>query len=767
MNPTPLRVLIIEDSDDDEQLVLMELRRGGFAPVHERVQTAAELTAALDRQAWEVIISDYRMPDFSGPAALKLVRERLPDVPFIIVSGTIGEEVAVETMRIGVNDYVMKDKLHRLAPAIRRELREAEERRQRRVAEEALERMKFSVDHAGDSVFWLDREGRILYVNDAGCTTRGYARAELLAMRIFDLDPDYQPGIWGTHFEELKRRGTLTLETRHRTKGGHIYPIEVNANYVSFHGQEFYFCFLRDISARKQAETVLRESQQFLEKAQQIGQIGSWVSDPGPAGRLVWSAETARIFGFAPGEFDGQVATFFTLVHPEDRDAVARSSQAALAGGRPYDLEHRIVRRDGQVRWVHEQADVERDAAGQPVRMVGVVQDITERKHLEDQLRQAQKMEAIGQLAGGIAHDFNNLLGAIIGNVELARIVPPNDPGLPECLDAIFKASLRASDLVRQILAFSRRQDQQRQPMQLHLVIKEVLKLLRSTVPAVVEFRASIAIAPTVLADPSEIHQVTMNLCTNAWHAMRGGSGLIQVELAETEVGLEFARRHPDLRPGRYVRLTVADNGCGMDAPTLARIFEPFFTTKPPGEGTGLGLAVVHGIVKNHDGGIVVESRPGAGTKFMLYFPVFEAEVVAAPAEPAPLVRGESQHILIVDDEEPLANLGKNVLERLGYIATRSLSPVEALTLVRAQPDAFDLVITDLNMPGLSGLELARKLLEIRPGLRIILTTGYSATLTSEAVREAGISELLHKPYDIRGLSEAVSRLLAETRNTK
>ncbi|NBV20561.1 MAG: response regulator [Proteobacteria bacterium] len=640
---TPLRLLLVEDSDDDARLILDAIRSGGYEPRYERVETAVELGEALYRQPWEVILSDYRLPSFNGLAALKLVRGLGKDTPFIIVSGTIGEELAVEMMLAGADDYVMKNNLARLGPAIRRELREAEDRR-----------------------------------------------------------------------------------------------------------------------LRREAEAVLRESQQLLEKAQHIGQIGSWVSDPDLTGRLIWSAQTARIFGFAPGEFDGRVESFFALLHPDDRACVAQAAQAAFIAGLPYNLEHRIVRRDGQVRWVHEQADVERDPAGRPLRMVGVVQDITDRKHLEEQLRQAQKMEAIGQLAGGIAHDFNNLLTAIMCNVELVRSMAPDDPVLPDCHAAILVATERARDLVRQILAFSRRQEHQRQPMQLHVVIKEALKLLRATVPAAVEFRASIPLTPTVLANPSEIHQVTLNLCTNAWHALQGRAGTIRVELAETEVSPDFARLHPDLRPGPYVSLTVADNGCGMDTATLQHIFEPFFTTKPLGEGTGLGLAVVHGIVKTHDGGIVVESQPGQGTSFSLYFPVFEAEAMADPAQPAPLRTGKDERVLFVDDEEPLAKLGQVLLSRLGYRATTLTSPVEALALFERDPRQFDLVITDLNMPGLSGLELARKLFELRPGLPIILTTGFSATLTLESLREQGIRELLHKPYDLRGITEALRRLLGE-----
>ena len=386
--------------------------------------------------------------------------------------------------------------------------------------------------------------------------------------------------------------------------------------------------------------------------------------------------------------------------------------------------------------------------------------EVVERKKTEGQLLQAQKMEAIGQLAGGIAHDFNNIIGAILGNVDLARMIPPNDPGREECLDAIHSASRRAADLVKQILAFSRRQEQQRQPMELRMIVREVLKLLRATIPAAVVFEADLAATPTVLADPSEIHQVAMNLCTNAWHALKGAAGVIRVTLAEVEVDADLARLHPDLRPGAYVRLSVQDTGCGMDAATLARIFDPFFTTKPAGEGTGLGLAVVHGIVKNHDGGIVVESQPGAGTTFQLFFPVFAATLPEAIAAPSALPRGNGAHILFVDDERPMTRMGQISLERLGYQVTTTINPTEALAWFQEQPDRFDLVVTDFNMPGMDGAALARQLHESRPGLRLILTTGYSASMDAAAARQSGFSELLPKPYDLHSLGEAVGRVL-------
>ena len=477
--------------------------------------------------------------------------------------------------------------------------------------------------------------------------------------------------------------------------------------------------------------------------------------------RLYVSPSYYRVTGWAPEELER--TDWRTRVHPDDL-ALIEQTRAANLAGETTTVEHRFRCRDGRWRWAEARCKPVCGPDGRVQQLLVWSRDVTQRRDLETLLRQSQKMEAIGLLAGGIAHDFNNILGAIIGNTELARSLPAGSPAAWEYLDSILKASRRASDLVRQILAFSRQQTAKRQPMQLHAMVREALQLMRATLPAAVELQTNLPVSPTVLADASELHQVIINLCTNAWHALQGNPGRIVVELAETDVPVDYARLHPDLRPGRYVRLTVADDGCGMDPATLSRIFDPFFTTKPVGQGTGLGLSVVLGIVKSHDGGIVVTSQPGQGSTFALYFPVFEAEVVEAPAEPQPIPRGQGEHILFVDDEEPLAQLGRTVLERLGYRVTALISAPAALAAFQAQPATFDLLVTDLNMPGTSGADLAEKLLALRPRLPVILTTGFNATMTAATARELGFRELLPKPYGMRSLGEAVHRVLNESK---
>ena len=387
-----------------------------------------------------------------------------------------------------------------------------------------------------------------------------------------------------------------------------------------------------------------------------------------------------------------------------------------------------------------------------------------ERQQLADQFRQAQKMEAIGTLAGGIAHDFNNVLAAINGYTELAKIELAANPTVTEYLDSVLHGARRAADLVRQILAFSRRQELERKPVPLRPVVAEAIKLLRATIPAVIEFEISLATdTPSVLADATQVHQVIMNLCTNAAHAMRERPGRLTLKMEKIPVDAAFAEAHPGLRPGSYVRVSVSDTGHGMDQATLSRIFEPFFTTKAPGEGTGLGLAVVHGIMQSHEGAVTAYSHPGEGTTFHLYFPAHASVAAEAVGEAAAVPRGRGERILYVDDEVVLATMGKKILERLGYTVDARTNALEALDAVRAKPEEFDLVITDQMMPKLMGTGLAEQIHVIRPDLPIILITGYTATLTADRVRTMGIRKLLLKPLSVEALGTVVERVLTET----
>lgn len=382
---------------------------------------------------------------------------------------------------------------------------------------------------------------------------------------------------------------------------------------------------------------------------------------------------------------------------------------------------------------------------------------------VQNQMRQMQKMAALGQLAGGVAHDFNNILTAILGNAEiLTAKIAPDHPSRTN-LTRILEAGDRASRLVQQILTFTHQQAFSRTLLALAPVVDEALALLRATLPAGIQLtRTSDPATPPVLADATQIHQVVMNLCTNAWHALGEQPGSIALDLAPVTLTQPLHGLHSTLPPGLYARLSVRDSGCGMAPDTLERIFDPFFTTKPTGQGTGLGLSVVHGIVLGHEGAIVVDSRPGQGTTVHLYFPAADAPApVREPARTAAArIQGRSRHLLYLDDEDMLVELVRVQFEQLGYRVTGCTRPTEALEAVRADPRGFDVVVTDYNMPGMSGLEVAQALARLRADLPVVLVSGYLSPPAQAALRAAGITEIIYKPDLLQQLGDVITRLL-------
>jgi len=382
-----------------------------------------------------------------------------------------------------------------------------------------------------------------------------------------------------------------------------------------------------------------------------------------------------------------------------------------------------------------------------------------EKTILKTQLIQAQKMEAIGTLAGGIAHDFNNLLTVILGNTELSMIDLPEGSSARYQLEEVLQATRRARDLVRQILSFSRKVDQKLQPIRPILVVREVIKLLRSTIPTTVEILQDIdPECGTIIADPTQIHQVLMNLATNAVYAMRE-DGVLAISLGLTSLDADDLKHRPDMAAGHYIRLSVSDTGSGMDEQILERIFEPFFTTKDIDKGTGMGLSVVHGIVTAHHGMITVDSTPGQGTTFHVYFPKAESEKTEQ-AEAIQALPTGNERLLIIDDEESIVNMWENALSRLGYQVTTKTSSTDALAAFSSRPGDFDLVITDQTMPEMHGAELSQKLMNIRPDIPVILCTGYSSKVTIEEALGMKIRKFFEKPVDIAQLAKAIRYIL-------
>jgi PAS domain S-box-containing protein len=531
---------------------------------------------------------------------------------------------------------------------------------------------------------------------------------------------------------------------------------------------------LLDITENKRTELALRESEGRWRLAMEGAGDGVWDWNL-RTGEEYFSARIKAMFGFAEHELGDLAGELDSRTHPDDVPQMLRDRAAHFAGETPiYRNEHRVQCKDGSWKWVLSRGMViARDDDRQPLRMVGTHSDITETKQseaqqraLEAQLRESQKMEAIGTLAGGVAHDFNNLLAAILGNLALAREDVGPDHLAQESLGEINRAAIRARQLVQQILAFSRRQAQLLVHQPLGPLVQETLTLMRSLLPAGVRLTTRIAGGElSVLADATQIQQVLMNLCTNAWQALDGRSGEVTVAMRTVVLDAGSALQAGGIPAGVYVCLSVADNGPGMDAATQRRVFEPFFTTKPPGAGTGLGLAVVHGIVKAHNGTITLTSQPGEGARFDVYLPL--AGAAAAPpglplAPPAALPTEETAgcHVVYVDDYEAMVFLVGRLLRKQGYRVSTFTSGEPALAWMREHTDAIDLLLTDQNMPGMSGVDLARESLLVRPGLRVAIVSGHvNEKLLAEA-SAVGVHEVIAKQNSMDALGEAIRKLL-------
>jgi PAS domain S-box-containing protein len=437
-----------------------------------------------------------------------------------------------------------------------------------------------------------------------------------------------------------------------------------------------------------------------------------------------------------------------------------------MSGGQ-WNGEVKMNGKNGQILDIDLRAYANKDKDGNIISLVGVHSDITARKQMEENAKQTQKMEAIGTLAGGIAHDFNNILGGIIGYTELAIDNLAQGNRTQNYLEEILKSAIRAKDLVKQILTFSRKSEEERKPIPLAMIVKEATMLLRSTIPTTIEIRQNIVDTTAMVhADPTQMHQIVMNLCTNAANAMQEGGGLLEISLSSVELTHESVRKYHNVSPGSFLMMKVSDTGTGIDSRIIHRVFEPFFTTKEKGKGTGMGLAVVHGIVKDHGGDIIVESQPGKGTTFTIILPQVLTETSKKEEIPFDVPTG-SEHILFVDDEEMLTDVGKPILESLGYTVTAVNSSVEALEIFNQSPDVFDMVITDQTMPHLTGYDLAKRILENNPSIPIIIITGYSDTVTAEKVEAAGISALIHKPIRKKEIARTIHEILIKHNRKK
>ena len=524
-----------------------------------------------------------------------------------------------------------------------------------------------------------------------------------------------------------------------------------------------------EVTEFKRVEVALRESEEkFRTVATYIHDWEYWTA---PDGNLVYvSPSCERITSYTKEEFLQDPELLTRIIHPDDRKNFilhlksvenSRTNEDCHAG------DFRILTRNGEERWIAHTCREVFDREGESIGHRVSNQDITERKRAEkekekmqEDLVQAQKMEAIGTLAGGIAHDFNNILGAILGYAEMAYEDSIQGSVNPNDLNQVVQAGHRAKDLVKQILAFSRRADSQKIPLQPAAIVKESIKLLRSSIPTTIDIQQHIdQQTKLILADPTQLHQIIMNLCTNAYHAMEETGGTLSISLQNKVLTLQDLAGNPGVQPGQFVQLSVRDTGTGIDSVIQERIFDPYYTTKETGKGTGMGLAIVHGIVRSSGGFITCRSEIDAGTVFEILLPAFLEPIVPKEKEDRMIPVG-TERILFIDDEEMLAKMGQTMLERLGYTVTVQMSSIEALATFKRQPAAFDLVITDQTMPGMTGVDLARSMLQIRPDLPIILCTGYSIQISKEKAESYGIRGFVMKPLVRKDIATLIRKIL-------
>jgi len=515
----------------------------------------------------------------------------------------------------------------------------------------------------------------------------------------------------------------------------------------------------RDLALR--TATALEQQREVLERAQEVAHIGSWIAELDSSDRLTWSKEMFRILGEVPEHSPSTRTQAMTrYVHPDDREALKLAREAAIASGKSLEIDHRVITANGAVRWVHTRADIVRDGHGQALRMLGTMQDITERRELEEALRQSQKLEAIGRLAGGISHDLNNALTIIIGYAELAASALVDRNAVREDVEHIRRAAERAESITRQLLAFSRRQWLEPRVFHVGEAVLDLGRMLERLVGPRIELVTSVAEnLPSIYGDRGQIEQAIVNLAVNACDAMPGG-GKITLRASVIETTAAFLRTHQPMPPGTFVEISVADTGHGMTPDVLTHMFEPFFTTKDVGRGTGLGLAMVYGTVKQSGGFIFVDSQPNAGSIFRLYFPPAASQQQPSDARvniPAPM---HSVTVLVVEDEPGVRGLVSAALRREGYLVLQAESGKAAIDAA-AQAGRIDVLLTDIAMPGMSGIELATTLARTQSDMRVIVMSGHPPSLVSLPKLQRPV-EFLGKPFTPRDLRERMHAVLAD-----
>jgi len=760
----PLQILHLEDNPLDAELIhgslLSEWPDCGII----RVDNRADFVTALEQAEYDLILSDFSMPTFDGLTALNITRRVNKNVPFIFLSGSIGEDYAVAALQQGATDYVLKDRQVRLIPAIRRALEEAKERQHRRIAEaqyrESQDRFLKLAEQSSD-VFWFvqPQPEEILYVSPAFEQVWGikitqlYAKPELARMAIHPADRDrvrtaFMDCLEGRapKFEQEYRIRRPDGSERWLMDSG-IPIFDANKNLIRISG------ISKDVTDRKIAEQHIREQAELIDKANEAIYLR------GLDDRIFyWNKAAEQIFGYTKDEVFGRKITELKF-QGGNLERFYEAKQLLLQNGE-WTGEFHLINRHGQELDLQTSWTLLRDEEGAPKSVLCIDMDVTQQRSLEKQFFRTQRQESIGTLAGGIAHDLNNVLTPILMSIELFQS-KPLDAELKRLLEVLEASTKHGAGLIRQVLAFSRGSEGERSDIQPKIVIKEVIKLLGETLPRSIEIQADFAPdLQTVQSNSTELGQIVMNLCVNARDAMPNG-GQLTINASNVILDESTVQPYPWAKPGAYVQISVTDTGTGIPPQILDRIFDPFFTTKKLSKGTGLGLSTVLGIVKSHRGILQVESHLGKGTTFIASLPASSAQApsVRKPAASGALPRGNGETILVIDDEEPVRTIARTILTVQNYQVLTAEDGMAGIALYKQNADTVKAVITDMMMPTMQGQEVIQHLIQINPDVRIVAMSGMLGS-DQQSPDESGRITFLQKPMTATQLLAALQRVL-------
>jgi PAS domain S-box-containing protein len=759
----PLRVLIVEDTAADAELVVAILKRAGYPIAFEVVDSSALFQQRLSETDWDLILSDHNLRTWTGMDALDIARRSGRDTPFIVVTGTLGDEAAVEYIKQGAADYVLKHRLERLPVVVGAVLRERTHRAETaRLQEQVLcakREWELTFDTVPDPVFVLDNQCRVQRCNRAAAEVLGVGFSQLIGRPCYEVVHGRNEQHPDCPHARLLQSGQEEQGDLEEPRLGKVFHSTCTPLRDPSGGLRGCVQVMHDVTERKRAEDALRKSESHYRELVENAAYGIYQSTPD--GRFLdANPALVHMLGYeSKEELLARDITADVYHDPAQRSAILEQlyGKGSLEG-----IEVEWKRKDGKTITVRLSGRAVVATLGQPEYIEAIAEDVTQHRTLEKQVATLQKFEAIGQLAGGIAHDFNNVIGVMLGWAEMGVEEAPAGSRPQGHFQKIRDQAERAAGLTRQLLAFARRQILEPSNLSLNQVVSDLTSFLRKAIPASIEVRLNLAPdLATVRADPTQMEQVLMNLCLNARDAMAAkAQGQLMVESRNIEIDEEYCRFHVYARPGSYALLSVSDNGMGMDAATQERIFEPFFTTKEVGKGTGLGLATVYGIVKQHGGFLHVYSEPGKGSTFRVYLPVIHAAPDKLPPAETEQVRGGNETILVAEDHDGGRGMVSEILGKLGYTVLLAANGEEAVRIFQERRDEVALLLFDVVMPKLGGPEAFQRIEAIRPGLPVVFATGYSSEADILNSLTAENRHLIQKPYNPRALARKVRELL-------